>query len=73
MLIIKMKNLETEASEAQTGDHPVVYEKPVIRRHAVIMTMAPQGSKMGHGLFPFATRRAGPDPGYASSSPYRRC
>ena len=33
-----------------------VYEKPTIRRHAVIMTMAPAGSKMGHGLFPFATK-----------------
>ena len=37
----------------------LVYEKPTIRRHAVIMTMAPQGSKMGHGLFPFATRALG--------------
>lgn len=37
----------------------LVYEKPNIRRHAVIMTMAPQGSKMGHGLFPFATRALG--------------
>jgi hypothetical protein len=36
---------------------PANYEKPTIRRHAVIMTMAPAGSKMGHGLFAFVTKR----------------
>lgn len=36
---------------------PENYEKPMIHRHAVIMTMAPAGSKMGHGLFPFITKR----------------
>jgi len=33
------------------------YEPPEIRRHAVLMTMAPAGSKMGHGVFPFQTKR----------------
>ncbi|MBT3304639.1 hypothetical protein HN592_02205 [Candidatus Woesearchaeota archaeon] len=42
---------QTMKSKLQT------YEKPTVRRHAVIMTMAPQGSKMGHGLFPFVTKR----------------
>ena len=37
---------------------PENYEKPMIRRHAVIMTMAPAGSKMGHGLFPFITKKS---------------
>lgn len=37
---------------------PANYEKPTIRRHAVIMTMAPAGSKMGHGLFPFITKKS---------------
>lgn len=52
----------------------LVYEKPVIRRHAVIMTMAPQGSKMGHGLFPFATRSLGSSVGMAvgKNGAYRR-
>ena len=36
---------------------PEGYEKPSIKRHAVIMTMAPAGCKMGHGLFPFVTRQ----------------
>ena len=34
---------------------PAGYEKPTIKRHTVIMTMAPAGSKMGHGLFLFVT------------------
>ena len=34
------------------------YEKPRITRHAVVMTMAPMGSKLGHGIFPFRTKLA---------------
>lgn len=32
------------------------YEKPSLRRHAIIVTMAPMGSKLGHGVFPFRTK-----------------
>ncbi|MBU0677336.1 MAG: hypothetical protein KJ626_04395 [Verrucomicrobia bacterium] len=44
-----MKN--TEVSRRPEG-----YEKPMVKRHAVVMTMAPAGCKMGHGLFPFTTK-----------------
>lgn len=50
---------------------PEVYEKPTVKRHAVIMTMAPAGSKMGHGLFPFATKVPGND-SYKRTRAYRR-
>ena len=63
--------------EREEGSYPeaivnLPYEKPSIRRHAVIMTMAPQGSKMGHGLFPFATRRIENYENFSAKSPYRR-
>jgi len=44
--------MKDSAKASRTGE----YEKPTIRRHAIIMTMAPAGSKMGHGLFPFVTK-----------------
>ena len=44
--------------ETSEMTRPENYEKPMICRLAVIMTMAPAGSKMGHGLFPFITKRA---------------
>ncbi|MBS3088025.1 hypothetical protein J4226_05520 [Candidatus Pacearchaeota archaeon] len=42
------------------------YEKPMIKKHAIVMTMSPAGSKMGHGLFPFVTKT----PKYQTQSPY---
>ncbi len=54
-------------------ERPVGYEKPEIRRHAVIMTMAPAGSKMGHGLFPFVTKQNNADKKYTpDNSAYTR-
>ncbi len=52
-----MNSLETKTQENEQKS-PLIrqYEKPSIRRHAVVMTMAPQGCKMGHGLFPFVTK-----------------
>lgn len=61
--------------DATDIQRPSGYEKPTIKRHAVVMTMAPAGCKMGHGLFPFMTKptdsKKGPivDP---SDSAYRR-
>lgn len=49
---VEPSNLRTEDFKLQLEG----YEKPAIRRHAVIMTMAPAGCKMGHGLFPFLTK-----------------
>jgi len=40
------------------NDRPEGYEKPIIKRHAVVTTMASAGCKMGHGLFPFVTKRS---------------
>jgi hypothetical protein len=39
-----------------SDNRPEGYKKPQIKRYAVVMTMAPAGSKMGHGLFPFVTK-----------------
>lgn len=71
----ELSELEREELIENNGEsyNPRIYEKPTIRRHAVIMTMAPQGSKMGHGLFPFATRNGNKDYSQSSrESPYRR-
>ncbi len=51
---------------------PIDYEKPEIKRHAVIMTMAPAGSKMGHGLFPFVTKKKEEQKYTSDNSAYRR-
>ena len=51
---------------------PVGYEKPTIRRHAVVMTMAPAGCKMGHGLFPFVTKKKENQTYTPDNSVYRR-
>lgn len=32
------------------------YEKPKIERYALLYTLSPAGSKLGHGVFPFAGR-----------------
>jgi hypothetical protein len=45
--------------DATDYQRPNGYEKPKIKRHAVVMTMAPAGCKMGHGLFPFMTKPLG--------------
>ena len=66
-----MESLETTADTIRGTCTLPAYEKPAIRRHAVIMTMAPQGSKMGHGLFPFATRRDGQERVYGVNQAYR--
>ena len=44
-------------SNLEESNWPEGYEKPVIKRHAVVMTMAPAGCKMGHGLFPFVMKK----------------
>jgi len=62
-------------SDVIDNERPVGYEKPTIKRHAVVMTMAPAGCKMGHGLFPFLTKTVGVPKGSVikpSDSAYRR-
>ena len=51
---------------------PAGYEKPTINRYTVIMTMAPAGSKMGHGLFPFVTKKKEEQKYTPNNSAYRR-
>lgn len=49
--------MERNMNKLKGNNRPEGYEKPLIKRHAVVMTMAPAGCKMGHGLFPFVTKK----------------
>ncbi len=49
--------MEQNTKKITVKNRPKGYEKPLIKRHAVVMTMAPAGCKMGHGLFPFVTKK----------------